>query len=144
MTRLRDRQPKIAVSVRLDLPLGVLPSGSHTLEVQGRLFTGPWSGTVRRSFSVLPPVWLTSRFSLFYLLAAALLFPSLYLLRRKRQWEEQSLMPDLGKWRLGALIPESQDLLGTTLDGRYEVGELLARGGFASNAPAPSKSFAAK
>jgi len=41
-------------------------------------------------------------------------------------------MPDLGKWRLGALMPESHDLLGTTLDGRFEVGDLLARGGFAS------------
>ncbi len=130
--RLLPDQPTWRETKSLDLPLGVLPSGAHTLEVQGRIFTGPWSGTVRRSFSVLPPIWLTPRFFLFYLLAASLLFTSVYLLRRKSQWEEQSLMPDLGKWRLGALMPESHDLLGTTLDGRYEVGELLARGGFAS------------
>ena len=28
-------------SASLDLPLGSLPSGRHTLEVQGRVFTGP-------------------------------------------------------------------------------------------------------
>jgi hypothetical protein len=130
--RLLPDQPAWRETKSLDLPLGVLPSGSHTLEVQGRLFTGPWSHTVRRSFSVLPPLWLTPRFFLFYLLAAALLFGSSYLLRRKHRWDEQALMRDLGSWRLGALMPESHDLLGTTLDGRYEVGDLLARGGFAS------------
>jgi hypothetical protein len=130
--RLLPDQPTWRETKSLDLPLGVLPSGAHTLEVQGRIFTGPWSHSVRRSFSVLSPIWLTPRFFLFYLLAAALLFTSVYLLRRNRRWEEQSLMPDLGSWRLGALMPESHDLLGTTLDGRYEVGDLLARGGFAS------------
>jgi ligand-binding sensor domain-containing protein len=111
--RLLPDQPSWRETKSLDLPLGVLPSGAHTLEVQARIFTGPWSHTVRRGFSVLPPIWLTSRFFLFYLLAATLLFTSIYLLRRRRQWEEQSLMPDLGKWRLGALMPESHDLLGT-------------------------------
>jgi hypothetical protein len=116
----------------LDLAIGSPGSGAHTLEVQARIFTGPWSATVRRSFSVLPPIWLTSRFFLFYLLAGTLLFTSVYFLRRKSRWEEQSLMPDLGLWRLSAVMPETHDLLGTTLDGRYEVGNLLARGGFAS------------
>jgi hypothetical protein len=41
-------------------------------------------------------------------------------------------VPDLGQWRLGALMPEGHELSGATLDHRYQVGELLARGGFAS------------
>jgi serine/threonine-protein kinase len=33
---------------------------------------------------------------------------------------------------LGALMPEGHELSGATLDNRYQVGELLARGGFAT------------
>jgi predicted Ser/Thr protein kinase len=130
--RLLPEQTGWRETKSLDLPLGVLSSGSHTLEVQGRIFTGPWSSTVRRSFSVLPPIWLTGRFFLFYFLAAAVLLPSIRLLRRKRQWEEQNLLPDLGEWRLSALNPDGHELTGAVLDNRFEVGNLLARGGFAS------------
>ena len=130
--RLLPEQAKWIETKSLDLPLGVLSAGAHTLEVQGRIFTGPWSGTVRRSISVMPPSWLTAPYFLTYSLAGAILFASVYLLRRKRRWEEQALMPDLGKWRLGAVMPESYDLGDTPLDGRFQVGELLARGGFAS------------
>jgi serine/threonine-protein kinase len=41
-------------------------------------------------------------------------------------------LPDLGELRLSALSPELQQLDSTLLDGRYEVGRLLARGGFAT------------
>ncbi len=130
--RLLPDQPSWRETKSLDLALGVLPSGSHTIEVQARLFTGPWSPTVRRSFSVLPSIWLSSRYFLTYSLIAFISFVSFYLLQRQRRRAQQSLMPDLGSWRLGALMPETHDLLGATLDGRYEVGALIARGGFAS------------
>src|ERR1035438_10094180 len=42
------------------------------------------------------------------------------------------MLPDLAEWRLGALMPEVHDLTGTVLDSRFEVGVLLARGGFAN------------
>jgi ligand-binding sensor domain-containing protein/predicted Ser/Thr protein kinase len=129
--RLLPEQSKWIETKSLDLPLGVLSSGFYDLEVQARLFTGPWSHTVQRSFSVLPPIWLTAPYFIAYSLLSILLFASVYFLRR-RQSEEDSLMPDLGSWRLGALMPESHDLIGSTLDGRYQVGDLLARGGFAS------------
>jgi hypothetical protein len=130
--RLLPEQTQWRETKSLDLPLGVLPSGSHILEVQGRIFTGPWSKTVSHSFNVLPPVWLSGRFLLTYILGGAVLFTSVLLLRRKRQWEERALLPDLGEWRLSALNPDGHELAGAVLDNRFEVGDLLARGGFAS------------
>lgn len=41
-------------------------------------------------------------------------------------------MPDLSEWRLAALSPELGQLDGTLLDHRFEVGRVLARGGFAT------------
>ena len=117
----------------LDLPLGVLPSGSHTLQVQGRIFTGPWSKTVSHSVRVLTPILVYSgHFLLTTSLGVVDLVASDRKLRRKRQSDEQTLLPDLGEWRLSALPPDGHELTGMTLDGRFEVGELLARGGFAS------------
>ncbi len=116
----------------LDLALGSLGSGEHTLEVQGRLLTGPWSGTVSRPFTVLPPVWVSWRFVLAYFLTATLFSCGAYLLHRRRKADEVELLPDLAAWRMGALLPEVHELAGTLLDSRFEVGELLARGGFAN------------
>jgi serine/threonine-protein kinase len=42
------------------------------------------------------------------------------------------LLPDLSEWRLAALSPELAQLGDTLLDGRFEVGMVLARGGFAT------------
>lgn len=47
---------------------------------------------------------------------------------RERAW----LAPELREWRLAALSPELQHLAGSTLDGRFVVGAVLARGGFAT------------
>jgi serine/threonine-protein kinase len=38
----------------------------------------------------------------------------------------------MAAWRIGALLPEVHESAGTLLDSRFEVGELLARGGFAN------------
>jgi len=116
----------------LDLTLGKLAWGSHTIEVQGRIFTGPWSETISRSFTVLPPVGLTWPFLLAYLALGISLPFGCYALRRRQQAEEAVLLPDLAAWRMGALIPEAHQLTGTVLDSRFEVGDLLARGGFAN------------
>jgi serine/threonine-protein kinase len=42
------------------------------------------------------------------------------------------MLPNLAAWRLSALYPETHELAGTILDSRFDVGELLARGGFAN------------
>jgi tRNA A-37 threonylcarbamoyl transferase component Bud32/ligand-binding sensor domain-containing protein len=130
--RLLPEQPSWRETRTLDLALGKLSSGAHTLEVQGRVFTGPWSGTERRSFTVLRPVGLTLPLLAAYFMAATGLATGGYLLRRRRIAEEAALLPDLAAWRMGALLPEVHELEGTLLDVRFEVGGLLARGGFAN------------
>jgi tRNA A-37 threonylcarbamoyl transferase component Bud32 len=134
--RLRYRvlpdQPSWRESSSLDLALGKLAWGSHTIEVQGRIFTGPWSQTVSRSFTVLRPAALTWPFVLAYLVMASLLAAGGYWLYRERKAEEVELLPNLAAWRLGALVPEVHELAGSVLDSRFEVGEILARGGFAN------------
>jgi tRNA A-37 threonylcarbamoyl transferase component Bud32/ligand-binding sensor domain-containing protein len=130
--RIRPEQSSWRETRSLDLALGSLSSGPHTLEVQGRVFTGPWSGTASRPFTVLRPVGLTWPLMLAYFLVAVSLAAGGYLLHRRHQAEEAALLPDLAAWRLGALLPEVHELAGTLLDSRFEVGGLLARGGFAN------------
>ena len=130
--RLLPDQPAWRETKNLDLPLGALATGAHTLEVQGRVFTGPWSGTVRRSFTVLRPAALAWPLLAAYFMTVTGLGVGGYLLRRRRQAEAAALLPDLAAWRMGALLPEVDELAGTLLDARFEVGELLARGGFAN------------
>ncbi len=129
--RIAPDQPSWRETASLDLPLGRLASGSHTLEIQGRVFTGPWSPTVSRRFTVPLPMWLTWQFLTTCFLAASLLSAGVYLRRRGRRVEELEMLPDLAAWRLGALLPEVHELKDAVLDSRFEVGALLARGGFA-------------
>jgi tRNA A-37 threonylcarbamoyl transferase component Bud32 len=118
-------------SQALDLDLGTPSWGTHTLEIESRFSLGPWSQTLRRSFGVLRPWWFSW--------PAILGFAGIGLggaaggaaWRRKRHARANTSLPDLADWRVAALAPESQ-WLGTTLDGRYEVLDLVARGGFAS------------
>ena len=116
---------------RLDLPLGTLPSGEHTLELQAKLYVGPWSGTVRLPIRVLRPAWLAWPFAAGYALLLGGLGAGAWWIRRMRRLEAAQLLPDLGPWRMGALLPDIQGLDGVLLDGRFRVGPLLARGGFA-------------
>jgi tRNA A-37 threonylcarbamoyl transferase component Bud32 len=130
--RILPQQPDWRESGSLDLPFDSLSAGSHTLEVQARLFTGPWSATISRPFLVLRPVWFTLPLLAVYFTAAVSLATGGYLLRRRRKEIEAQLLPDLAAWRLDALLPEVHGLEGALLDSRFEVGDLLARGGFAN------------
>ena len=128
--RVLPEQPDWRETGNLDLALGPLSAGGHTLEVEGRLFTGPWSPAASRYITVLRPVWLAWPFLAAYLMMLPSAAAGGYLLKRRRQAEQKQLLPDLGAWRMGALLPEGQP--GTTLGGRFEVHNLLARGGFAN------------
>jgi len=130
--RILPEQPFWRETRSLDLALGSLSSGRHTLEVQGRIFTGPWSTTVGRSFTVPRPAWLTWPFVMAYFMTAVLLSAGVFLWHRMRRAEEAEMLPDLAPWRLGALLPEVHNLAGAVLDSQFEVGGLLARGGFAN------------
>ncbi len=130
--RLLPEQKDWQQTASLDLVLGTLSAGTHTLEVQGRVFTGPWSSTVSHSFTVLRPAWLSAPFLWTYAGAALAVAGVIEWRRRRRIADEQSMLPDLGEWRMDALEPEDHPLCGTMLDRRYQVERLLARGGFAS------------
>ncbi len=130
--RILPEQSAWRESNSLDLPLGALASGGHTLEVQARIFTGPWSPPLSRSVNVMRPVWTSWPLLFLYAIAGATLAWSSYLLHRRRLAEHAELLPNLAAWRVGALLPEVHELAGTLLDSRFEVGDLLARGGFAN------------
>ena len=116
----------------LDVRLGVLPAGQHRLEMQARLASGPWSPMVSHSFTVLKPVWLTWPALAGYLTFAAGGAGWTLRQRRKRRERASKVLPDLAEWRLAILSPEIQSLQGALLDERFEVGKVLARGGFAT------------
>jgi len=130
--RLLPEQTKWQETKSLDLALGVLGSGDHRLEVQGRVFTGPWSQTASRSFQVLRPAWLAWPLMAGYFMLAVMLAGGGYWLYSRQRAESAQLLPDLAPWRLGALVPEVQQFNGMLLDSRFAVGRLLARGGFAN------------
>jgi tRNA A-37 threonylcarbamoyl transferase component Bud32/streptogramin lyase len=135
--RILPGQQNWQESKDLDVPLdssksGALSPGSHSLEVQGRVFTGPWSSTVRRNFVVLAPVWRTWPWIGAYVTGLALIVSGVVVMRRRRREEDALLMPDLAAARIGALLPDAEETQGITLDGRFEVGIMIARGGFAN------------
>ena len=119
-------------SSSLDLPLGTAGWGAHTLEVQARIGAGPWSPTAAYSFSVVRPVGLSWPVlgMVVPVLLAAIFWVRVRSLKRTRR--ERKALPDLTALRMAAMVPESQVLLGTTLDGRFTPRRFLARGGFAS------------
>jgi tRNA A-37 threonylcarbamoyl transferase component Bud32 len=130
--RVRPEQTSWRETSNLDLPLGTLSSGTHLIEVQGRVFTGPWSPIQNQAITILLPLWRTWPLLLIYATALTALTSASYLLYRRKQADNAELLPDLAAWRLGALLPEVHELTGALLDSRFEVGELLARGGFAN------------
>ena len=130
--RLLPEQASWRDAATFDVKLGVLHWGEHTLEVQARLGPGSWSQTVKRSFTVLKPIWLTWP-SLLALTALAVgAAGGGFAWHRKRVQRQQKILPDLRELRLAALSPEIQFLEGGLLDERFEVGRVLARGGFAT------------
>ncbi|HZQ52573.1 MAG TPA: protein kinase [Bryobacteraceae bacterium] len=115
-----------------DVVLGALSTGQHTLEVQGRIFTGPWSAIAGRSFSVPRPFWLARQAVLLYAGSVATLAWAMFALYLRRRAVEAQVLPDLAPWRTGALASDVHEITGALLDSRFEVGNLLARGGFAN------------
>jgi tRNA A-37 threonylcarbamoyl transferase component Bud32 len=120
----------------LDLPLGKLHWGRHALQVQGRMAIGPvaseWSTLDEQTFIVARPIWLT--WPVIGGMASALLtlFTCCRAWLKKKRARARKVFPELGEWRLEALSPELHRLLGEVLEGRFVVGQLIARGGFAS------------
>lgn len=130
--RLLPDRPAWTSVPDFDLPLGKLRWGNHTLEVQAQLSTGPWSDTTSKSFGVLKPIWLSWPALLGLALAGAISVAAAYRMQRASATRKNKTLPALAEWRLAALSPEFWHLDGTVLDSRFEVGRVLARGGFAT------------
>jgi hypothetical protein len=115
-----------------DIPLGKFFWGDHTLEVQAQMSTGPWSSVTSQTFHVLRPIWLSWPVLAGLLLGGSLASAGTYRWRQKQLARETRELPELAEWRVAALSPELAQLQGTLLDDRFEVGRIIARGGFAT------------
>jgi serine/threonine-protein kinase len=87
---------------------------------------------VEKSFTVLKPFWLTWPVLLGFAVTGGAAGVGGYRWRRKLRSREEIILPTLTQWRLAVLSPDLPTLKGTLLDGRFEVGDVLARGGFAT------------
>lgn len=130
--RLLPEQTAWTDTSSLDIRLGRLGSGSHTLQVQGQLATGPWSESETDTFRVLQPLWLTWPVIGGYAVFTGTLLVGGQRWRKKKKERAKRAFPELAEWRLAALSPELHQLDGALLDSRFEVGRILARGGFAT------------
>jgi len=116
----------------LNLHLGKLGWGRHTLQVQARLQPGPWSALSEHSFSVLRPAWLSWPALLLLGTGGGTLGAGVSRWRKRQRIKRDLILPDLASWRMRALSPETGNLIGTVIDGRYEIGHILSIGGFAT------------
>ena len=130
--RLLPDQNEWRLSTNPALPLGRLSWGTHTLQVQAQLSTGPWSQVAEQTMTVLKPVWLTWP----VLAGLAILGTGVALgggrWRSRQRARSRKAFPELAELRLSALSPELQHLGGQLVGGRFEAGRILARGGFAT------------
>jgi len=137
--RLLPEQQTWKTGQDLDLHLGRLPWGRHTIQVQGQLGNGPWSSTAEQSFTVLRPAWLSWPALLLYGMGGGL-GAGVLRWRKLQRLKREVHLPDLSAWRMSALSPETQNLVGSTLDDRYEIVHILSVGGFATVARARDRS----
>jgi ligand-binding sensor domain-containing protein len=134
--RLLPSQTEWKESQSFDLALGKLMPGRYTLEVQGRMLTGPWSDVQAQTFRVLWPVLLTWPLLLLYLVSGSTLAFAANRWSKYQRARHDLPLPDLLPWRNAAQSPETEHLIGTAVDGRYEIGHILSVGGFATVARA--------
>jgi tRNA A-37 threonylcarbamoyl transferase component Bud32 len=130
--RILPEQQNWTDSMKLDIHLGKLHWGAHKLQYQGALGDGPWSQPAEHAFTVLKPFWLTWPFLAGMAIAGVATGTAGNAWYKRYRERSQKLLPDLAEWRLAALAPEIQSLQDGLLDSRFEVGALLARGGFAA------------
>jgi tRNA A-37 threonylcarbamoyl transferase component Bud32 len=131
--RMKPEQDAWTESRNLDVALGEVVWGRHTLEIQGRLGSvGAWSSTTYFPLSVLRPAWLSPPVLIGSPVATLLGFFGFRRWQKKRKRRESKAFPDLTALRMAALVPEAVELAGTTFDERFTVQRLIARGGFAT------------
>lgn len=130
--RLLPDQTAWHASPNLDLHLGKLHWGAHTLQVQAALGTGPWSEASVAQLRVLKPFWLSWPALIGFTAMGSVATSVAARWRRKQAQRAKKVFPEIAEWRLAVLSPEIQSLEGGVLDSRFEVGKILGRGGFAT------------
>jgi len=130
--RMLPEQTSWVYTSDLNLHLGKLRWGHHTLQVQAQLATGPWSAAAEQPVSVPWPIWLSWPMLLGFTVAAGAAAKEGRRLRKRRRARAKKTFPELAEWRLTALSSELLELDGTLLDSRFQIGRVLARGGFAT------------
>ena len=123
-------------------PLGKLGWGKHTLQLQAQMGDGPWSKLVQQTVTVMVPAAFTWPALGSYAIVGAGAGLAGARWRRRRKAKLSRELPELSRWRLAALSPEFQTLDGALLDGRFRVGAIFARGGFAIVADGHDESHA--
>jgi len=116
----------------LDLHLQKLSWGNHVLEVQARMASGPWSQASAQSLSVPFPFWLRWPGLLILGFGGAGVGVGFRRWLRHRRLIRSLTLPNIDGPRKKALSPESADFIGTVLNGRYEIGEILFIGGLST------------
>jgi hypothetical protein len=130
--RILPQQSAWTETNSFDLVLGKLRWGQHTLQVQAQLATGPWSQVVEQSLTVPWPIWLSWPVLLLYGAGGTGIGYGTVQWKKHRRFQRELSLPDLSAWRMSALSPETERLVGTRVDGRYEIGHILSVGGFAT------------
>jgi tRNA A-37 threonylcarbamoyl transferase component Bud32 len=130
--RLLPDQTAWQASPNLDLHLGKLHWGAHTLQVQAALGTGPWSEASFAELRVLKPFWLSWPALIGFTAMGSAAAGVAARWQRKQAQRAKKVFPEIAEWRLAVLSPEIQSLKGGVLDSRFEVGKILGRGGFAT------------
>ncbi len=112
--------------------LGQASLGQPQFRTAGQAAQRTMVGHAERSIRNRKPFWITWPFLL--ACAAAGLSGSAvgYRWRHKQHKRANMAFPNLAEWRLAAFSPEGQSLVGGTLDSRYRLNRLIARGGFAT------------
>jgi tRNA A-37 threonylcarbamoyl transferase component Bud32 len=130
--RLLPHQGSWIETNSFDIALGRLRWGSHKLQLQAQLASGPWSPIVEQDLTVPWPIWLSWPVLLLYGAGGTGVGFGAAQWRKRRRFQSQLSLPDLSAWRMSALSPETEHLIGTRVDGRYEIGHILSVGGFAT------------
>jgi len=134
--RLLPQQTAWTLASGFNIGLGKLAWGKHTLQVQARMATGEWSPIVEQSLPVPWPIWLTwPLFIVYVACGVGLWYGGDRWIKYQRAMRDLRL-PDLSPWRMEAMSPEAEQLIGTVVDGRYEIGHVLSVGGFSTVARA--------
>jgi tRNA A-37 threonylcarbamoyl transferase component Bud32 len=116
----------------LDIHIGKLSWGRHTLEVEAQFQDGAWVRARSKTFLVLRPLWLSWPAIVGLLLISGCGAGVAYRQHKISRQRRNLTLPSLAEWRLAALSPEMSTLRDEVLDSRFRVGNVLARGGFAT------------